>query len=221
MITTDVDEYPAEAKRHKKILEGRSMLVKKAKVIPIECVARGYMAGSGWKEYQKSNTICGIKLPAGLKESSKLPSTLFTPSTKASTGHDINITKEMASTIAGEQTVKELNRYTTWLYEEACKHAETAGIIIADTKFEFGTYDGRIILIDEALTPDSSRFWPKNSYKPGGPQKSFDKQYVRDYLETLNWDKKPPAPKLPEDVIAETSRKYIEAYERITGEILK
>ena len=221
MITTDVDEYPAEAKRHKKILEGRSMLVKKAKVIPIECVARGYMAGSGWKEYQKSNTICGIKLPAGLKESSKLPSTLFTPSTKASTGHDINITKEMASTIAGEQTVKELNRYKTWLYEEACKHAETAGIIIADTKFEFGTYDGRIILIDEALTPDSSRFWPKNSYKPGGPQKSFDKQYVRDYLETLNWDKKPPAPKLPEDVIAETSRKYIEAYERITGEILK
>ncbi|MFH1126027.1 MAG: phosphoribosylaminoimidazolesuccinocarboxamide synthase [Candidatus Altiarchaeota archaeon] len=217
MLTTEVDEYPREAKKHKKVLEGRSMLVKKAKVIPIECVARGYLAGSGWKEYQKSGSVCGIKLPPGMVESAKLPHTLFTPATKASTGHDINISREKAAGIVGKSVAEKLGRHTVMLYEEACRHAEPEGIIIADTKFEFGVIDGEMILIDEALTPDSSRFWPKDSYRPGGPQKSFDKQYVRDYLESLDWDKKTPAPNLPDAVINETSRKYIEAYERITG----
>jgi len=216
MISTDVREYPIEARKHKKVLEGRSMLVKKAKVIPIECVARGYLAGSGWKEYQKDNTVCGIKLPKGLAESSRLPKTIFTPATKASTGHDINVSREVASVIVGKDSVEKLSKITVRLYEDACKHAEERGIIIADTKFEFGLIDEEIILIDEALTPDSSRFWPKREYKPGGPQKSFDKQYVRDYLESLNWDKKPPAPKLPEYVVKETSRKYLEAYELLT-----
>jgi len=220
LITTDVDEYPKEARQHKKILEGRSMLVKKAKVVPIECVARGYLAGSGWKEYKADGTICGIRPPAGLHESDRLPETIFTPSTKAKTGHDMNISIEQAAIIAGRKTAEALEKNTKKLYEAACKHAEPKGIIIADTKFEFGIRDGKLLLIDEALTPDSSRFWPKDSYAPGGPQKSFDKQYVRDYLEEIGWDKKPPAPPLPADVAAETSRKYLEAYERLTGEKL-
>ena len=218
LITTDVDEYPKEARAHKRILEGRSMLVRKAQVVPVECVARGYLAGSGWKEYQQSGSVCKIKLPAGLVESGKLPKTLFTPSTKASVGHDINISIEQAGKIVGSKTASDLEEYTIKLYEEACRHAESKGIIIADTKFEFGMLKGKMILIDEALTPDSSRFWPKDSYQPGRAQKSFDKQYVRDYLESINWDKKPPAPKLPKKIVEETSRKYMEAYERITGE---
>lgn len=217
LITTEVAEYPPEARKHKKTLDGRSMLVKKAGVIPIECVVRGYLAGSGWREYQKTNAICGIKLQTGMVESQKLPEAIFTPSTKATTGHDINISRRDAEKIAGKQTAGQLEEYSKRMYEEAAGYAETKGIIIADTKFEFGLLDGRMILIDEALTPDSSRFWPKDSYQPGGPQKSFDKQYVRDYLEKIGWDKKPPAPVLPEDVVEETSRKYMEAYERITG----
>jgi phosphoribosylaminoimidazole-succinocarboxamide synthase len=217
LITTEIDEYPREARAHKKILKGRSMLVRKADVIPIECVARGYLAGSGWKEYQKSGMVCGIKLPGGLVESNRLPKTLFTPSTKARIGHDLNISKEEAGKIVGRKVADELEEYTTLLYEGACRHAESRGIIIADTKFEFGMLNDKMILIDEALTPDSSRFWPADSYKPGGPQKSFDKQYVRDYLESIKWDKKPPAPKLPNEIVEETSRKYLEAYERITG----
>jgi len=218
MISTDVSDYPAEARRHRKTIEGRSMLVKKAKVIPIECVARGYLAGSGWKEYQKDSSVCSIKLPEGLLESSRLPKTIFTPATKASTGHDINVNRDVAAAMVGRETVEKLNKVTVRLYEEACRHAEERGIIIADTKFEFGMLNEEIILIDEALTPDSSRFWPKKEYKPGGPQKSFDKQYVRDYLENLNWDKQPPAPRLPQDVVKETSRKYIEAYRLLTDE---
>lgn len=216
MLTTNVEEYPKEAGKHKKILEGRSMLVKKAKVIPIECVARGYLAGSGWKEYKESGSVCGIKLPAGLVESSRLPHSLFTPSTKASFGHDINISQKRVAEVVGKPVAEKLKSYTVRLYEEACRHAEPRGIIIADTKFEFGLIDGEMILVDEALTPDSSRFWPENKYRPGGPQKSFDKQYVRDYLEKLGWDKKPPAPKLPQEVVNRTSRKYLEAYELIT-----
>lgn len=220
MITTNTEEYPPEARKHKKTLEGRSMLVKKAEVIPIECVARGYLAGSGWKEYKETNHICGIKIPPGLLESDKLPKTLYTPATKATDGHDINISKEKAAETTGDETIEKLSNYTIKLYEEACRHAEPRGIIIADTKFEFGIHNGKIILIDEALTPDSSRFWPRNEYQPGGPQKSFDKQYVRDYLETLDWDKKDPAPKLPPEIVKETSKKYLEAYELLTGEKL-
>ncbi|MDD5112290.1 MAG: phosphoribosylaminoimidazolesuccinocarboxamide synthase [Candidatus Altiarchaeota archaeon] len=217
MISTDVNDYPEEALQYEETLEGRSMLVKKASVVPIECVARGYLAGSGWNEYKKEGTICKIRLPPNLRESDRLPETLFTPSTKAKTGHDVNISMEEAAGIAGKETADALEKNTKMLYEAACRHAEPRGIIIADTKFEFGIRDGKLLLIDEALTPDSSRFWPKGTYSPGGPQKSFDKQYVRDYLERVKWDKKPPAPPLPADIAAETSRKYLEAYERITG----
>jgi phosphoribosylaminoimidazole-succinocarboxamide synthase len=220
LITTDVGDYPKEARRHLKTLEGRSMLVKKAGVIPIECVVRGYLAGSGWKEYQKSQSICGIKLPAGMVESQRLPETVFTPSTKATSGHDINISREEADRVGGKETIDSLRECSIRMYEEAFEYAEKRGIIIADTKFEFGMLDGRIMLVDEALTPDSSRFWPKASYRRGGPQKSFDKQYVRDYLEKIGWDKRPPAPKLPKDVVEETGKKYLEAYERITDDIL-
>jgi phosphoribosylaminoimidazole-succinocarboxamide synthase len=221
LITTDVDAYPAPLGTSRDQLEGRSMLVARADVFPIECVARGYLSGSGWKEYQQSGEVCGIELPRGLSESDKLPEPIFTPATKEETGHDINISeREMANRI-GDDATRELKELTLTLYSRAASYADSRGIIIADTKFEFGVKDGKVILVDEALTPDSSRFWPKESYKPGRGQQSFDKQYLRDYLETVKWDKQPPAPNLPETVIAQTSEKYLEAYRLLTGRTIK
>mgnify|MGYP003335989707 CR=1 FL=1 len=208
-ISSDSPRIPAAAR-------GRSMLVRKCKPLAIECVVRGYLAGSGWKEYRESQTVCGIKLPAGLKESSELPEPIFTPATKAESGHDINIDFAKAAEITGPTIAAQARDYALAIYKFAREYARQRGIIIADTKFEFGTIDGKLILIDEALTPDSSRFWPADQYKPGGPQPSFDKQFVRDYLETLTWDKKPPGPKLPAEVIRKTSEKYLEALARLT-----
>jgi phosphoribosylaminoimidazole-succinocarboxamide synthase len=221
LISTDVDSYPAPLPSYRDQLDGRSMLVVRADVFPIECVARGYLVGSGWKEYQQTGEVCGVRLPAGLKESDKLAEPIFTPATKAETGHDINISeREMADSVGVEAT-RELKELTLTLYSKAAAFAETRGIIIADTKFEFGVKDGKVILVDEALTPDSSRFWPKESYEPGRGQQSFDKQYLRDYLETVTWDKQPPGPNLPETVISQTSEKYLEAYRLLTGGTLK
>jgi len=211
---------PKELKDFDQQLARRSMIVKKAKPLPIECVVRGYLAGSGWKEYKQSQTVCGIKLPAGLQESSELPQPIFTPATKAETGHDINISFEEASKLTGDKVAQQARDISVKLYSDARDYARQRGIIIADTKFEFGLYDGQLILIDEVLTPDSSRFWPANEYKAGRGQPSFDKQYVRDWLETQDWDKSPPAPALPADVVAKTTAKYVEAYERITGKKL-
>jgi len=220
LITTYVDEFPEPLSRHQDQLEGRSMLVVRTEVFPIECVARGYLAGSGWKEYQKTGEVCGIKLPAGMKESDKLPEPIFTPATKEETGHDENISeREMARRI-GDDAMRRLKELTLMLYSRAAEYADSRGIIIADTKFEFGVSDGRVILIDEALTPDSSRFWPKETYEPGRGQPSFDKQYLRDYLETLDWNKQPPGPILPETVVERTSEKYLEAYRLLTGRTL-
>jgi phosphoribosylaminoimidazole-succinocarboxamide synthase len=196
------------------------MIVKKAQPLPIECVVRGYLAGSGWKEYKQNQTVCGIKLPSGLQESSELPQPIFTPATKAETGHDINISFEEAAKLAGDKVARQARDISVKLYTEARDYARQRGIIIADTKFEFGIYEGQLILIDEVLTPDSSRFWPASEYKAGRGQPSFDKQYVRDWLETQDWDKSPPAPPLPADVVARTTAKYLEAYERITGKKL-
>ena len=193
------------------------MLVARADVFPIECVARGYLAGSGWKEYQQSGEVCGVKLPAGLKESDRLPEPIFTPATKAESGHDINISERETANRIGEEATAKLKELTLALYARASEYADSRGIIIADTKFEFGVKDGQVILVDEALTPDSSRFWPKDTYEPGRSQQSFDKQYLRDYLETLDWNKQPPGPELPEIVVAQTSEKYIEAYRLLTG----
>ena len=195
----------------------RSMIVKKAKPLAIECVVRGYLAGSGWKEYQKSKTVCGLELPAGLHESSELPEPIFTPATKAETGHDENISFAEAERIVGREIAAQAREFSLRLYTDARAFARERGIIIADTKFEFGLFDGKLILIDEGLTPDSSRFWPADQYQAGRGQPSFDKQFVRDYLETLAWDKNPPAPALPAEVVSKTSAKYVEAYERITG----
>ena len=221
MISTDQSEFPEPLQRHRDLLKGRSMLVRKTKPITIECVARGYLSGSGWKEYQANGRVCGISLPTGLKESDKLPEPIFTPATKAETGHDINISEDEAGKLIGKELVSELKRLTLALYGYGAKHAESRGIIVADTKFEFGlvTKNGQneIVLIDEVLTPDSSRFWPENEYSPGGSQPSFDKQYVRDYLDRISWDRNPPVPELPDDVIARTQAKYIEAYELMTG----
>ncbi len=197
-------------------VRGRSMLVRKCQPLAIECVVRGYLAGSGWKEYRASQTVCGIKLPAGLQESGELPEPIFTPATKAESGHDINIDYNRAAEIVGPAIAAQARDYALAIYKFAREYARQRGIIIADTKFEFGLADGQLILIDEALTPDSSRFWPADQYKPGGPQPSFDKQFVRDYLETLTWDKKPPGPTLPPDVIRRTSEKYVEALTRLT-----
>jgi len=220
LISTYVDEFPEPLSRHQDQLEGRSMLVVRTEVFPIECVARGYLAGSGWKEYQKTGEVCGIKLPAGMKESDKLPEPIFTPATKEETGHDENISeREMARRI-GDDAMRRLKELTLMLYSRAAEYADSRGIIIADTKFEFGVSDGRVILIDEALTPDSSRFWPKETYEPGRGQPSFDKQYLRDYLETLDWNKQPPGPILPETVVERTSEKYLEAYRLLTGRTL-
>lgn len=210
-ISAEVSDYPKELHKYSDVLKGRSMLVKKAKTIPVECVVRGYLSGSGWKEYQESQSICGIELPAGLRESDKLPEVIFTPATKEDVGHDINVTQEFIEKELGKDITQKLREISLALYGKASRYAESKGIIIADTKFEFGVDDGDIILIDEVLTPDSSRFWPKDLYKPGGPQPSFDKQFVRDYLETLDWDKTPPAPKLPEEIVQKTSEKYLQA----------
>lgn len=219
-ITSDINEYPQELKKYRKELLGRSMLVLKTKPIPVECVVRGYLSGSGWKEYKERQTVCGINLPAGLLESDKLPEAIFTPSTKAQTGHDINVKQSYVEELAGKDAALELSKISIELYKKASEYADSRGIIIADTKFEFGTHNNKIILIDEALTPDSSRFWLKDQYSRGSSQPSFDKQFVRDYLETLNWDKTPPAPKLPEEIIEKTSEKYLEAYKRLTGKEL-
>jgi phosphoribosylaminoimidazole-succinocarboxamide synthase len=208
LISADIDDYPANLKQYESILKGRSMLVKKARPLPVECIVRGYLSGSGWKEYQKSQSVCGVKLPAGLKESSKLPEPIFTPSTKEEVGHDINVSQEHVEGKLGKGVTEELARLSIALYKKASTFAESKGIIIADTKFEFGMYDGKIMLIDEILTPDSSRFWPKDKFEPGRSQPSFDKQFVRDYLETLDWDKTPPGPELPLDITERTSAKY-------------
>jgi phosphoribosylaminoimidazole-succinocarboxamide synthase len=220
VVTADIKKYPKELQKYSDILEGRSVIGRKAKLIEIECVVRGYLSGSAWAEYSEKGSVSGIKLPLGLKESSRLPEPIFTPSTKASTGHDINITEaEMRKTV-GDKTADVLKTKTLEVYKAACRHAESKGIIIADTKFEFGEIDGKIILIDEILTPDSSRFWPKDSYKEGGPQKSYDKQFVRDYLLSIKWDKNPPAPPLTEEVVKKTREKYLEAYRKLTGKNL-
>jgi phosphoribosylaminoimidazole-succinocarboxamide synthase len=216
-LTANVDEYPAPLAQFRDQLEGRSMLVKRANMIEIECVARGYISGSGWKEYQQQGTVCGIKLPAGLRESDKLPEPIFTPATKAQTGHDENVSFEHVVSLIGAELAKRLRDLTLDIYGRAARYAETKGIIIADTKFEFGFVGDELVLGDEVLTPDSSRFWPAETYKPGGAQFSFDKQYVRDYLESIHWNKQPPAPPLPAEVAAKTGEKYREAYRILTG----
>jgi len=218
LISTDVDTYPEPLRAHRDQLEKRSMLVVRADVFPIECVARGYLVGSGWKEYKQTGEVCGVKLPGGLRESDKLSEPIFTPATKAETGHDINISEREMAEVVGEEATRKLKDITLTLYSRAAEYADSRGIIIADTKFEFGVKDGKVILVDEALTPDSSRFWPKESYEPGRGQQSFDKQYLRDYLETVKWDKQPPGPDLPHTVIAQTSEKYLEAYRLLTGQ---
>ena len=217
LVTASVDQYPAPLKKYADDLRGRSMLVTKAQMIDIECVARGYLSGSGWKEYQKTGEVCGIKLPAGLKESDKLPEPIFTPATKALTGHDENISIEEMAKRTGKELAEKLRDLTLKIYKTAADYAAGRGIIIADTKFEFGQTSQGLILADEVLTPDSSRFWPAEKYQPGKAQESFDKQFVRDYLETIKWNKQPPAPSLPEDVARKTSEKYIEAYRILAG----
>lgn len=221
LLTADVNTYPRKLAKYRRILDGRSMLVKKANMIDIECVARGYLAGSGWKEYKAHGTVCSIPLPSGLRESDRLPEPIFTPATKAQTGHDVNVPFSYVANLLGVDLAGELRDLTLNLYKRAADYALERGIILADTKFEFGFVDGGLVLADEALTPDSSRYWPADTYEPGGPQLSFDKQYVRDYLETLDWSKQPPAPALPDDVIRKTSDKYQEAYSRLTGQTLK
>ncbi|MCM8784476.1 MAG: phosphoribosylaminoimidazolesuccinocarboxamide synthase [Candidatus Omnitrophica bacterium] len=218
LITSDMEKYPQELKKYKDILDGRSMMVKKAKSIPVECVVRGYLSGSAWKEYQNTKSICGIKLPHGLKESDKLPDAIFTPATKEEVGHDINVTQDFIEKKLGGDITQKIKEISLKVYKKASAYAEAKGIIIADTKFEFGIYNDEIILIDEVLTPDSSRFWPKECYQPGRPQPSFDKQFVRDYLDSLNWDKNPPAPELPQEIVKKTSEKYIQALKMLTGE---
>ncbi len=217
LITADIGAFP-DPFSGRPDLAGRSMLVKRADVVPIECVARGYLSGSGWKEYTKDGTVCGIQLPQGLTESERLPDPIFTPATKEATGHDVNITIDEMADRVGRGLAERLKELTLGLYEFAAAHLEERGIILADTKFEFGFADGELILIDEVLTPDSSRFWPSDQYQPGGGQPSFDKQYVRDWLDTTGWDHEPPPPDLPREVVEQTAARYREAYERITGE---
>jgi phosphoribosylaminoimidazole-succinocarboxamide synthase len=214
----DVAEYPPEMRRHADVLQGRSMVVRKTQPVPMECVARGFLSGSAWKEYVADGSVCGISLPAGLIESDRLPTPIFTPATKATSGHDINISEAEAEQELGASLVRRLRELTLALYAAGVAHAESRGIILADTKFEFGLTDtGEIILIDEVMTPDSSRYWPAAGYRPGGPQPSFDKQYVRDYLEEIRWNKQPPVPSLPDDVVSRTREKYVEAFRRLTG----
>lgn len=217
-ITADVDRYPGQLKKYRAQLEGRSMIVIKASPVPVECIVRGYLSGSGWKEYRQSQSVCGIALPAGLRQSDKLPEVIFTPSTKAEFGHDQNVTQETVEQTVGKEIAAQLKDKSMQIYTRAAEYALRKGIIIADTKFEFGYYQGALLLIDEVLTPDSSRFWPAAAYSPGKAQPSFDKQFVRDYLETLDWDKTPPAPELPEEIIQKTSRKYREAFRLLAYE---
>jgi phosphoribosylaminoimidazole-succinocarboxamide synthase len=222
MITADLNDLPADLLRSlsdesKAMLAGRSMLARRAEVIPFECVVRGYLAGSGWKDYQRTGTICGHRPPEGLVESDRLPSPIFTPATKAEEGHDINVTIDEMSRSLGEDLTRRLEEISLKIYSEAARYAETRGVIICDTKFEFGLINEQLTLVDEVLTPDSSRFWPRDSYLPGRSQPSFDKQFVRDYLETLDWDKRPPAPPLPHEITMITSKKYLEAYRLLTG----
>ncbi|MCY4187283.1 MAG: phosphoribosylaminoimidazolesuccinocarboxamide synthase, partial [Bryobacterales bacterium] len=219
-ISADVAEYPAELLPHREQLEGRSMLVKRLEMFPIECVARGYIVGSGWKDYQRTGSVCGIALPAGLQECAKLAGAIFTPATKAVEGHDENIGFAQAAELVGDETASRLRDLTLDIYERAAQHGLARGLILADTKLEFGLLDGEIVLGDEVLTPDSSRYWPLDLYQPGRGQESFDKQYLRDYLEKVRFNKQPPGPELPDDVVANTSRKYVEAYEAITGKPL-
>ena len=218
VVAKDVKQYPEICQSYADALQGRSMLVKKAQPLPIECIVRGYISGSGWKEYTDSGSVCGIALPEGLKESQQLPEPIFTPSTKAEQGeHDINIDFNEAANLIGEAKAQKIRDLSVAIYKKGADLADQKGIIIADTKFEFGSVGDEIILIDEILTPDSSRFWPKESYSPGGPQKSYDKQYLRDYLNTLDWDKKAPGPALPDDVIANTRQKYLDALIQLSG----
>jgi phosphoribosylaminoimidazole-succinocarboxamide synthase len=218
VLTADVDEYPAPLRAFREQLEGRSMIVVKTDVLPVECVVRGYLVGSGFKDYKATGSVCGIALPGGLRESDPIEPPIFTPATKAETGHDENIPFETMAATVGEERAAEARRVSLEIYARARAYAEARGIILADTKFEFGVRDGRLVWIDEALTPDSSRFWPKDGYAPGRSQPSFDKQFVRDYLETLRWDKQPPGPELPPDVVARTVEKYVEAFDRLRGE---
>lgn len=217
MVTTDVDRYPAALRKHAEVLRGRSMMVTRAEMFPVECVVRGYISGSAWKEYKASGAVCGIQLPQGLKESDKLPEPIFTPATKATTGHDENISFEQMAKIIGPDFSRDLRDSSLAIYKKAADYARQRGLIIADTKFEFGRTGAGITLADEVLTPDSSRFWPADKYQPGKAQESFDKQYVRDYLEVIHWNKLPPAPALPADVVSKTSEKYVEAYRKLTG----
>jgi phosphoribosylaminoimidazole-succinocarboxamide synthase len=222
LIATDVARFPEACRRHQKQLEGRSMFVQKARPLPVECIVRGYLSGSGWTEYRSGGRVCGIALPEGLVESQELPDPIFTPSTKAEQGiHDENISFEKAVDILGRETAEQVRDLSLKIYAHGRKLAARKGIIIADTKFEFGYVDGRLILIDEVLTPDSSRFWPEEDYRPGAAQKSFDKQYLRDYLNGLSWGKQPPPPKLPAEIVQRTRQRYVEALERLTGQGLE
>jgi phosphoribosylaminoimidazole-succinocarboxamide synthase len=215
VVTADVSHYPESLQPYANQLRGRSMIVRRAKMFPVECVVRGYISGSGWKEYKERQSICGISLPAGLRESEKLPEPIFTPATKSPSGHDENISFNEMSRLVGSATVSQLRDLSLRIYRKASDYALTRGIIIADTKFEFGEIDGNVVLADEVLTPDSSRFWPAESYRPGGPQLSFDKQFVRDYLESIRWNKQPPAPALPPDIVYKTREKYVQAYRQL------
>ncbi|OLC46729.1 MAG: phosphoribosylaminoimidazolesuccinocarboxamide synthase [Acidobacteria bacterium 13_1_40CM_2_64_6] len=228
LLSVDPASYPLPAQASADLLRGRSMLVTKTEPLPIECVARGYLAGSAWKDYRATGEVCGVRLPAGLQESDRLPQPIFTPATKAPSGHDINISESDAANLIGRRLLDRVRDLTLRVYAEGAAHAESRGIIVADTKFEFGLLpdDGRpveerVILIDEVLTPDSSRFWPQDGYKPGGAQPSFDKQFVRDYLERIRWDKQPPVPSLPDEVVTKTREKYVEAFRRLTGRELE
>jgi len=219
LISADVTKYPAALQKYADELRGRSMMVRRARMYPVECVARGYLSGSGWKEYQETGKVCGIALPAGLKESDRLPEPIFTPAAKIDDGgHDINIDFDSAVKAIGAEAAETLRRLTLTIYKKAADHAETCGLILADTKFEFGLIGGKVVLGDEVLTPDSSRYWLKDAYKPGGAQASFDKQFVRDYLESIKWNKQAPAPALPPEVVQQTREKYIEAFRRVTGQ---
>ena len=225
VLTTDPEEYPEPARAQADALRGRSMLVQRARPVLVECVARGYLSGSGWKEYQATGSVCGVTLPTGLRQSDRLPEPIFTPATKAESGHDINISEQQAGRLVGRDLIRRLRDITLALYARGAAHAESRGIIVADTKFEFGLVgEGAhesIILIDEALTPDSSRFWPMAAYVPGQPQPSFDKQFVRDYLEEIRWNKQPPVPSLPDEVVARTREKYVEAFRALSGRELQ
>ena len=221
VLETDARRFPPVLQPHAETLAGRAMIVKKTNPVPVECVARGYLSGSGWKDYQATGAVCGVALPAGLRESDRLPEPIFTPATKATSGHDMNISEEEAGRLVGAALMDTLRRLTMDLYAFGAAHAERCGIILADTKFEFGlTPSGETLLIDEVMTPDSSRYWPRDQYQPGRPQTSFDKQFVRDYLEQIRWNKQPPVPSLPDDVVARTRDKYLEAYRRLAGKEL-